>query len=695
MTISHSLKDDLCHKLRLVGLPRDVVLPLVNSITLSVSVEGPENVVKRLKVLKQAAVNQVAGVEIQLPWIRHNLDGPKGHWRPVWKLLKSKRYKHRKRALNAMMVYASLVLPKRAGPTPTQERKFLGSVSYPRETVWKRTETAKSLTKSSDFDLVLEKLFSVIGHPFYVEDYPDFKEWIAQKRGSDERRLRADERQFNEFVNSEPGISFKVFPEVQEVLGKEVLNHDIVKDPQMRAIDSSLDSKPISAPDTLMGYDLAAILPSGVYSSVRKSWKRFRPPSEPIGMIGSTQEPGLKFRAFASPHMVLQAALDPLKNYLLGALKHCPWDCTHDQDSGVAKAQEWLKQGFTVHSVDLSDATNNFPLDIQLKVLESFHTIPASTVELLRGVSRAKFKVSWSQQCVAWNVGQPLGAGPSFPAFALGHASIALLAEVQAGLPWEELGTSFLILGDDIVIKHDHVHKCYRDILDTLMCPISESKCLSSGVAFEFAGKLATKDHIFHGFKYKEMTDLSFMPMIRSLGLQAISKELLTEQQWRFCQLIKNIPEPLGLGFNPKGESLAKRYELSLHLKEILDSRKPESKRVSSSELINRTLYTWSKATQPIWDANPNPEGLVKYFSKKEIEPTEDIEPQAAEQISAPLIMEMIRETPLFTATVASGDPRPNPLQGKIRKVEDVIAMAVNRLNSEKRQAKPESPCPH
>lgn len=101
MTISQGLRNDLCQKLSLVGLPRAIVLPLVNSIERSVRAEGSENVVKRLKLLKQAAVNHLAGLEIDLPWIKHDRKGPKGPWRPVWLMLSSKQFKHRKRALNA------------------------------------------------------------------------------------------------------------------------------------------------------------------------------------------------------------------------------------------------------------------------------------------------------------------------------------------------------------------------------------------------------------------------------------------------------------------------------------------------------------------------------------------------------------------------------------------------------------------
>lgn len=647
MTRSQGLADQLCQKLRMVGLPKEVVLPLVNNLTKSIVCEGPENVVRRLKVLKQAAVNHLAGRPemVVMPWIAHDRRGPKGPWRPVWAMLMSKQYKHRKRALNAMMVYASIVLPKRAGPTPTQERKFLSSVHHGEAERLLSERGVESLTNSWFFRSALTTLTGKLVDVPYQGQIPDFREWIAVKRGTDLRRLAADESQLSKFLGQDFGRAFQGFPEVKAALGEELVD----------------DYRHLVHPHH--GFD--------------RDWRQASPPVEPVGVIGSSQEPGMKFRAFASPHMVLQCALVPLKDHLLKLLTLCPWDCTHDQDAGVAVVQKWLSTGKTVYSVDLSDATNNFPLAIQLKLLESLRKIPDSSIHLLNVVSRSPFKVMWTGENVSWDVGQPLGAGPSFPAFALGHALIALAAEKQAGVEPGKMGTTFLILGDDIVINDDQVHKHYRDILGTLRCPVSESKCLQSAICAEFAGKLVSKDYIFHGFKYKDVSDVSFMPIVRTLGRQALSRDLLTEDQYRYAKLLEHVPEPLGLGFNPEGRSYASRWEIYLHYKDVIEKRKPDPVLVSSAELFNRTMYTWSSRTSSSRYLYYFPKGEVV----REVEKSTDLENVRA--LKARLLLNNvvksevipgIRDQHLRSATMTSGDPRPNPLKDKVKLTTRIIA---------------------
>lgn len=588
MTSSHALRDDLCHKLRLVGLPAVVVLPLVNHITRSVACEGAENVVKRLKLLKQAGVNLIAGhpyVRSDLPWIKAGVHGPKGPWKPVWSMLSKGSFKHRKRALNALMVYAAMVFPKRAVPTATQERKFLSSVVQPDVVRLRREMKAKVLATDKLSGLSCSTLRSLSHGLRFNPEVPDYREWISVKRSGDEKRLEGDERNLFLFLGQDFGRAFQGFPEIREALGEELVD----------------DYRTLTHP--WHGFD--------------DDWREAVPPVQPIGVVGSSQEPGCKFRAFASPHTVLQCALVPIQRFLLEALKSLPWDCTHDQDSGVAVCQKWLQDGKTVYSVDLSDATNHFPLAYQEEVIkQTFPMLPASSLRLMHLVSRSPYRLMWDRtRLVSWNVGQPLGAGPSFMMFALAHAHLALRAEVMAGIPRSDAGSTFLILGDDIVINHREVHTCYRQLLGELECPVSESKCLVSDVAAEFAGKLIQRDHIFHGFKYKEVSDISFLAVIRSLGSQAISRDLLSSNQYRLARVLIDVPEPYGLGFNPKGIPLSVRWERYLTMKDLLEASEQDPLYVSSATYLNRLMHTWGNtrasgrsdwvsSTRQFWEYN-------------------------------------------------------------------------------------------
>jgi hypothetical protein len=92
-------------------------------------------------------------------------------------------------------------------------------------------------------------------------------------------------------------------------------------------------------------------------------------PTVPVGNLFGSQEPGMKLRAFASPVLPLQAALEGLKSKMMDVIKRLPWDCCFDQEKGVARVQGWIQAGRKVFSVDLTDATNNAPLVMQEDLL--------------------------------------------------------------------------------------------------------------------------------------------------------------------------------------------------------------------------------------------------------------------------------------------------------------------------------------
>jgi hypothetical protein len=88
-----------------------------------------------------------------------------------------------------------------------------------------------------------------------------------------------------------------------------------------------------------------------------------------IGIIGLIQEPGFKLRAVANPNRILQLALEPLGKQLYSWLKTVPEDCAYRQDSGMYTVQGILGQRLEVHSIDLSNATDVFPYELEEMVV--------------------------------------------------------------------------------------------------------------------------------------------------------------------------------------------------------------------------------------------------------------------------------------------------------------------------------------
>lgn len=639
MTISQCVQDEMCRKLRMVGLAKDVVLPLVNTLTRQVRAEGPENVVKRLKEIKLAAVNHIAGhTSVRPKWVAHTRTGLKGPWKPVWKMLAG-NYRQRKRALNAMMVYAQFVLPKGTGPTPTQEKKFIGSCRLDPVTLEARnTRMHEALRRGlavKGFKALKRALHGKVDCTSLPEP-PEIWSFLGRHYGLDAKSVHRLEKKVSHFLGSDAGRPFHAFPSVQKFLGE-------------------------------VGEDYFSL--TAPWNGANWDWREATPSDEPIGVIGSAQEPGFKFRAFAAPSPVLQGALQPLKERLQECLKVLPWDCTNDQEKGVRTVQSWLREGKTVFSVDLSDATNNFPLQLQTMVLKGLG-VPQEAINLLSLVSRAEYKLTWKKdgETIAWNYGQPLGSGPSFMCFALAHAVVALDAEIAAGVAPQDLGTTFRLLGDDFVTCNPKVHEEYRARMSALSVPISEPKCLVSDIAGEFAGKVIMKHQVFHGYKYKEVSDLSFLSVIRTLGPQAISQSLLTEQQYSYAVLVKELPEPYGLGFNPNGRPLKDRCEEYLVLSEALEELKRNQSKATVAEMKNKVLCHMTQ--RQYW-----------YYPQYRDEVKDSQIPKDRNRVISDVsIMEMIRGAGLIATQKPNGDPRPNPIQDWKRKYTRVVEPIVKRL---------------
>jgi hypothetical protein len=107
-----------------------------------------------------------------------------------------------------------------------------------------------------------------------------------------------------------------------------------------------------------------------------------------VGRISVVQEPGFKARFLANPRRVFQVSLKPFGKQLLGLLTKLPWDCTHNQAAGPVWAQAQLVAGKTVYSVDLSDATNNFPLDLQIRVLRWLNKLDTEDIRLFECLAK-------------------------------------------------------------------------------------------------------------------------------------------------------------------------------------------------------------------------------------------------------------------------------------------------------------------
>jgi hypothetical protein len=230
-------------------------------------------------------------------------------------------------------------------------------------------------------------------------------------------------------------------------------------------------------------------------------------------------------------------------------LKQLPFDCTFDQTKAIPVLQDALLHGKTIYSIDLSGATDYFPLALQKHLLHKM--FPDIEVSLFCDLSQASWYMPKFGE-ISWKKGQPLGLYPSFGAFALTHGCLLL------GLLNKDWDNQFFILGDDVVILDDQLATDYFQALELLGCPVSIPKSLSSNSLCEFGGKLITSHTVISQYKWRGISDESFIDIAKILGPKSLS--LFKPRQVKVLQRISSIPDFLGgLGWNSEGLPLEKR----------------------------------------------------------------------------------------------------------------------------------------
>jgi len=295
---------------------------------------------------------------------------------------------------------------------------------------------------------------------------------------------------------------------------------------------------------------------SGFTREIKGEWSH--PLSvDAVGKIGLIQEPGYKLRAVANPNRVYQIALKPLGDAIYKAVQQLPWDCTFDQSKAIPVVQQHLQAKSRCYCIDLSGATDYFPLSLQIDLLQVLFPNMVDYISLFQDLSRS----SWIMEntTIKWTKGQPLGLYPSFGSFALTHGMLLYFLNNYTH------NNEFFVLGDDVIILNDGLAVKYLETLKVLRCPISEAKSITSRFIAEFGGKLISKDTVEPQLKWRHLSDDNFIDIIKLLGLRAM--RLLRPQQRKVVKSIHDIPDFMGgIGFNPNGLPLQDRIEKYLTL---------------------------------------------------------------------------------------------------------------------------------
>nr|AWY10991.1 RNA-dependent RNA polymerase [Sclerotinia sclerotiorum mitovirus 33] len=255
----------------------------------------------------------------------------------------------------------------------------------------------------------------------------------------------------------------------------------------------------------------------GLISAYPTLWKLFskvEPRTKYLRKLSIKDDTEGKSRPFAILDYWSQSALTPLHDELYRILGSLPQDCTFDQQKGVRLMQQYPRS--RMHSLDLKSATDRFPLELQERILAWL--TDAGYASAWKDVVNG-YDFEFQGRSLRWTVGQPLGAKSSWAMFTLSHHVVVQVALSRA----KARSDSYVLLGDDIVLRTTKLANAYLELMEGLGVEISPSKSHSSKGMFEFAKTWIHSGSHISGFPIKGLHETLFkiselIPVITDVG---------------------------------------------------------------------------------------------------------------------------------------------------------------------------------
>jgi hypothetical protein len=554
-------QQDATKRSRALSIPKRISLPIIRKVVEWRRSSGEEWTVDRLKSIKLDVIRAKAGLPFCSSWIARNSRYHKGMFGTLEKWM-SKSDKHFAKGLQMLQVYTTFFAPQ---VTENQKEKFISGVTAPLPEL-SIVEKACSLIDKG-YDLYPEKL---------LVRKLDSPQPLVDMIPSPNRRAPL----LDSSVPEEEGI----IDSMQFLMGTTKGHEHYLKyKDHYRSVFGELWSSLCDPENRVNNKDVFGKF---------KVTDHFL-----VGRIGLIQEPGYKLRAVANPGRVFQRVLQPLGDRIYSFLRDLPFDCTFDQHKAFPVLQEALTHSKTVYSIDLSGATDYFPLSLQRHLL--LKVFPKVDVDLFCDLSQATWYMPGFGN-ISWKRGQPLGLYPSFGAFALTHGCLLL------GLLGKEWDNHFFILGDDVVILDPKLAQDYLALLAELGCPVSSSKTLTSSSLCEFGGKVLLPSIVISQYKWREISDDSFLDIAKILGPKSLP--LFQVRQVKIIKRFSEIPDFLGgLGWNPKGKPLEDRcsdplsWPDQLPVDHLMDYSAVRIRNLLNSKSYQRTIFTKPIGYQSMW----------------------------------------------------------------------------------------------
>jgi hypothetical protein len=279
------------------------------------------------------------------------------------------------------------------------------------------------------------------------------------------------------------------------------------------------------------------------------------------GKLSLVLEAAGKVRIIAIVDWWTQTALQPLHNWLFKTLR-CfgETDATFDQEGSV---EAFSNLGFKeLYSFDLKAATDLIPLDLYRIVLGAFlgkeiakawgelltlreYYLPTWTRKLSSGKIVAQQLKHAGSSSIRYTRGQPMGALSSWGALALVHHALVRYSACLAG---KMRFTSYMVLGDDVVIAGQDVALKYQEVCQSLGITLSLSKSLISHEGlFNFASQTVLDDINLSPFSFKGELQASTGFDRMTVVLKSATRNLITLSDNSWYQRLARFVLPRGV----------------------------------------------------------------------------------------------------------------------------------------------------
>jgi hypothetical protein len=204
-------------------------------------------------------------------------------------------------------------------------------------------------------------------------------------------------------------------------------------------------------------------------------------------LITSIPDKEGKTRVIAIGDYFSQTVLYPFHKYLFKCLRRIKQDCTFDQ----SRFKEFLQETEgPYYSIDLTAFTDRFPI-VAIEAVLKGHFPDKSINNWSKIMVGYPFWDKTLQRFVNYSVGNPMGFYSSWNSTTLAHHFVVFLACKRLKRNWKE--SSYVLLGDDIVINDKEIAREYMDILHCLGVEASPTKTHVSNDTYEFAKRWVHK----------------------------------------------------------------------------------------------------------------------------------------------------------------------------------------------------------